>query len=293
MNIRVVGIVGGGTMGQGIAIACAAAGLDVLLCERDAALAASALEGIGEDLDRDIAKWRRTESEKRAVLARVKTVDGLPALEAAQLVIEAVSENLELKSEIFRELDRCCPPEDILASNTSTLSITEVAARTHRPDRIIGLHFLHPVPKVPLVEVVRGLKTSDATYRAALEFVRVLGKTGIEVFEYPGYVTTRVMLPFLNEAMHVVMEGVATAEDVDTSMKLGYGLPVGPLQLADRMGLDEVRRWVQYLFDELGDFKYRPCPLLRKMIRAGHLGVKTGKGFFEYDDQGTIRKDDQ
>jgi len=293
MNIRVVGIVGGGTMGQGIAIACASAGLDVLLCERDAALAAQALEGIAEDLDRDIAKWRRTESEKRAVLARVKTVAGLPALEAAQLVIEAVSESLELKSEIFRELDRCCPPEDILASNTSTLSITEIAARTHRPDRIIGLHFLHPVPKVPLVEVVRGLKTSDATYRAALEFVRVLGKTGIEVFEYPGYVTTRVMLPFLNEAMHVVMEGVATAEDVDTSMKLGYGLPVGPLQLADRMGLDEVRRWMQYLFDELGDFKYRPCPLLRKMIRAGHLGVKTGKGFFEYDDQGNIRKDEQ
>ncbi|MGE0453890.1 MAG: 3-hydroxyacyl-CoA dehydrogenase family protein [Vicinamibacteria bacterium] len=293
MSIRVVGIVGGGTMGQGIAIACAAAGLDVLLCERDATLAARALEGIAEDLDRDIAKWRRTESEKRAVLARVKTVDGLPALEASQLVIEAVSENLELKSEIFRELDRCCPPEDILASNTSTLSMTEIAARTHRPDRIIGLHFLHPVPKVPLVEVVRGLRTSDATYRSALEFVRVLGKTGIEVFEYPGYVTTRVMLPFLNEAMHVVMEGVATAEDVDTSMKLGYGLPVGPLQLADRMGLDEVRRWMQYLFDELGDFKYRPCPLLRKMIRAGQLGVKAGKGFFEYDDQGNIRKDDE
>ncbi len=293
MSIRVVGIVGGGTMGQGIAIACAAAGLDVLLCERDASLAAQALEGIAEDLDRDIAKWRRTESEKRAVLARVKSVDGLPALEASQLVIEAVSENLELKSEIFRELDRCCPPEDILASNTSTLSMTEIAARTHRPDRIIGLHFLHPVPKVPLVEVVRGLKTSDATYRSALEFVRVLGKTGIEVFEYPGYVTTRVMLPFLNEAMHVVMEGVATAEDVDTSMKLGYGLPVGPLQLADRMGLDEVRRWMQYLFDELGDFKYRPCPLLRKMIRAGHLGVKAGKGFFEYDDQGNIRKDEE
>jgi 3-hydroxybutyryl-CoA dehydrogenase len=288
MTIRTVGIVGAGTMGQGIAIASASAGLDVLLCDRTPELSQGALEGITEDLDRDIAKWRRTAAEKRAVLARVKTVEALPALEAAEIVIEAVSEQLELKASIFQELDRVCPPEDILATNTSTLSVTEIAARTKRPDRIIGLHFLHPVPKVPLVEVVRGLATSDSTYRDALEFVRVLGKTGIEVFEYPGYVTTRVMLPFLNEAMHVVMEGVASAEAVDTSMKLGYGLPVGPLQLADRMGLDEVRRWMQYLFDELGDVKYRPCPLLRKMIRAGHLGVKTGRGFFAYDENGSI-----
>lgn len=273
-------------MGQGIAISCAAAGLDVLLCDRDARLAEGALLGIAEELDRDIAKWRRTESEKRAVLARIKTVEALPALEAAQLVVEAVPEDLALKAAIFQELDQACPPEDILATNTSTLSVTEIAALTKRPDRVIGLHFLHPVPKVPLVEVVRGLATSDETYRSSLEFVRLLGKTGIEVFEYPGYVTTRVMLPFLNEAMHVVMEGVASAEAVDTSMKLGYGLPVGPLQLADRMGLDEVMRWMQYLFDELGDVKYRPCPLLRKMIRAGHLGVKSGRGFFAYDEDG-------
>ena len=144
------------------------------------------------------------------------------------------------------------------------------------------------MPRVPLVEVVRGLATSDGTFQAALEFVRLMGKTGVEIFEYPGYVTTRVILPFLNEAMHVVMEGVATAEAVDTSMKLGYGLPVGPLALADRMGLDEVMRWMQHLFDELGDLKYRPCPLLRKMIRAGHLGVKSGKGFFEYDEHGQV-----
>jgi 3-hydroxybutyryl-CoA dehydrogenase len=154
---------------------------------------------------------------------------------------------------------------------------------------VIGLHFLQPVPQVPLVEVVRGLGTSDATFRAAMDFVRQLGKTGIEVFEYPGYVTTRVILPFLNEAMHVVMEGVATPDAVDTSMKLGYGLPVGPLALADRIGLDEVSRWMQYLFEELGDLKYRPCPLLRKMIRAGQLGVKSGRGFFEYDADGTAK----
>ena len=286
MNFRCVGIVGGGTMGQGIAISCALAGLDVLLCDKDLAHAEQAKAGIGAELDRDIAKWRHTQSEKNAVLARVKPVAALPELEQAQLVIEAVPDDLRLKAGIFQQLDAACPPEDILATNTAALSVTEIAALTKRPDRVIGLHFHHPVPKIPLVEVVRGLATSDATYRDALEFVRLIGKTGIEVFEYPGYVTTRVMLPFLNEAMHVVMEGVASAEDVDTSMKLGYGLPVGPLQLADRMGLDEVMRWMQYLFDELGDIKYRPCPLLRKLIRAGHLGVKSGKGFFEYDEDG-------
>jgi 3-hydroxybutyryl-CoA dehydrogenase len=276
-------------MGQGVAITCAAAGLDVLLRERSPEQAARSVEEIAHTLDKDIAKWRRTESEKRAILARVKMVDAMAALESASLVVECVSEDLALKVSIFEELDRVCPPEDILATNTSSLSVTEIAARTRRPDRIIGLHFLQPVPQVPLVEVVRGLGTSDQTLRAALDFVRVIGKTGVEVFEYPGYVTTRVILPFLNEAMHVVMEGVATAEAVDTSMKLGYGLPVGPLFLADRIGLDEVNRWMQYLFVELGDLKYRPCPLLRKMIRAGRLGVKSGRGFFDYDSDGNAK----
>ncbi len=292
MAISVIGIVGAGTMGQGIAVTCAAVGLDVLIAEQSAEVAKRCHEAIGEELDRDIAKWRRTESEKKAILARIRSVDGLPALEAAHLIIECVPEDLALKGSLFRELDRICPAEDILATNTSTLSVTEIATHTNRPDRVIGLHFLHPAPRVPLVEVVRGLKTSNDTYAASREFVRVLGKTAVEVFEYPGYVTTRVILPFLNEAMHVVMEGVATAEAVDTAMKLGYGLPVGPLALADNMGLDEVMRWAQYLFDELGDLKYRPCPLLRKMVRAGHLGVKSGRGFFEYDDEGKALKKD-
>lgn len=289
MPIRTVGIVGGGTMGQGIAVACAAAGLDVLLREASDEKAREAVADVEAALDRDIAKWRRTEADKRAILARIRTVPALTELSAAELVIESVPEDLELKSAIFHELDRVCPPDDILATNTSTLSVTEIAERTRRPERVIGLHFLQPVPQVPLVEVVRGLKTSDATLHESLEFVRVLGKTGVEVFEYPGYLTTRVVLPFLNEAMHVVMEGVATPAAVDASMRLGYGLPVGPLALADRMGLDEVWRWMQYLFQELGDLKYRPCPLLRKMIRAGHLGVKTGRGFFEYDESGNPR----
>ena len=289
MSVRAVGLVGGGTMGQGIAIACGAAGLDVLLYEKTPDHAKASVDGIAESLERDIAKWRRTESEKKAILSRVTTVDDIAGLEAAQFVIEAVYEDLDLKASIFQRLDQLCPPEDILATNTSSLSVTEIATRTKRPDRVIGLHFLQPVPKVPLVEVVRGLSTSGETFQATMEFVRVLGKTGIEVFEYPGYVTTRVILPFLNEAMHVVMEGVATPEAVDTSMRLGYGLPVGPLALADRMGLDEVSRWMQYLFEELGDLKYRPCPLLRKMVRAGQLGVKSGKGFFEYDEDGNLR----
>jgi 3-hydroxybutyryl-CoA dehydrogenase len=277
-------------MGQGIATACAAAGLDVLIGDLSREHAERGLREIAEALDRDIAKWRRTESEKRAALARIRTVGTLPELEAAQFVIDAIPDEMEAKAKLFRDLDRVCPPDDVLATNTSTLSVTEIAAHTGRPDRVIGLHFLQPVPTVPLVEVVRGLATSEQTFRTALELVRLLGKTGVEVFEYPGYVSTRVILPFLNEAMHVVMEGVATAEAVDTSMRLGYGLPVGPLALADRMGLDEVMRWMQHLFEELGDLKYRPCPLLRKMIRAGHLGVKSGQGFFAYDEAGNVRK---
>lgn len=284
-TVRTVGIVGAGDMGQGISITCAASGLDVLLKERTPGAGDRALTQIAECLDRDIARWSRTESEKKAVLSRIRKVDTIEALAAAQIVVEAVREDLELKAGIFQDLDKACPPQAILATNTGALSVTEIGARTQRPDRVIGLHFLQPVPRVPLVEIVRGLATSDAAFQSAVDFVRLIGKTGVEVFEYPGYVTTRVILPFLNEAMYVVMEGVASAEAVDTSMKLGYGLPVGPLALADQMGLDDVMRWMQHLFDELGDVKYRPCPLLRKMIRGGRLGVKTGKGFFEYDQQ--------
>jgi 3-hydroxybutyryl-CoA dehydrogenase len=286
VNVRTVGVVGAGNIGQGVAITCAAAGLDVLVLEKTPAHAQDALDAIAATLSQDIAKWRRTESEKRAVLARIQTVDAYEALEAAQIVIDAVPDDLALKTRVFAELDRVCPPEDILATNTAALSVTEIAALTKRPDRVIGLHFFVPVPTVALVEVVRGLATSAETLNDALAFVRLLGKTGIEVYEYPGYVTTRVILPFLNEAMFVVMEGVASAEAVDTSMRLAFGLPLGPLALADRMGLDEVMRWTQHLFEELGDLKYRPCPLLRKMIRAGHLGVKSGRGFFMYDERG-------
>jgi 3-hydroxybutyryl-CoA dehydrogenase len=275
-------------MGRGIATACAAAGLDVLLVDRTVDITTQAVAAITETLDRDVAKWRHTLAEKRAILGRLRAVGGHSALEAADLVIEAVPDDLALKVRIFAELDRLAPPGSILATNTSTLSVTEIASHTKRPERVIGLHFLNPGTRAPLVEIVRGLKTSGAALAEAREFVQLLGKTGVEVFESPGYVTTRVLVPFLNEAMYVVMEGVASAEAVDTAMKLGYGLPVGPLALADQVGLDELARWMQHLFRELGDLKYRPCPLLRKMIRAGYLGVKSGRGFFEYEGKGEI-----
>jgi 3-hydroxybutyryl-CoA dehydrogenase len=286
MSVRCVGIVGAGTMGQGIAITCSAAALDVRLCDRTPALAHSALVEIAEQLDHDIARWRRTEGEKRAILARVRASQQLDELAEADIIIEAVPDELQTKAGVFKLLDEHCPPDRVLATNTSALSVSEIANGTQHPERVIGMHFLQPVPTVPLVEVVRGFATSDQTFTAALDFVRLIGKTGVEVFESPGFITTRVIVPFLNEAMYTVMEGVASADSVDTSIRLGYGLPVGPLGLADRIGLDEVAKWMQLLFDELGELKYRPCPLLRKMIRAGHLGVKTGRGFFHYGEDG-------
>jgi len=204
------------------------------------------------------------------------------------LVIEALPDNLESKKLVFARLDKICIPEAIFITNTSTLSVTEIAAATERQDQVIGMHFLNPVTKTSVVEIIRGLKTSTPTFEHTRHFGVQLSKTPIEVYEYPGYVTTRIILPMLNEAMYVLMEGVASAEGIDTALKLGYNMELGPLALADQMGLDEVMIWMESLFRELGDLKYRPCPLLRKMVRAGHLGKKTNKGFFNYDEGGRI-----
>jgi len=289
--IRDVGIVGAGMTGRGIVQTAAQAGMNVVFCEVSDEKVAEAIAGITAALDHEIERWGLTQTEKTVILSRIRGTAGYEQIKSAELVIEAVRENLALKSTVLQSLDGILPPETILITNTSSLSITQLAATTNRADRVVGMHFLSPVPKRPLVEVVRGLHTSDATVERARQFASEIGKTAIEVFEYPGFVTTRLILPLLNEAMHVVMEGVASANDVDTAMTLGYNFPNGPLEIADRIGLDEVLLWMEHLFHELGDLKYRPCPLLRKMVRAGQLGVKTGRGFFPYDERGRRVKD--
>jgi 3-hydroxybutyryl-CoA dehydrogenase len=290
MPISKVMIIGAGVMGRGISRLLAGAGIEVVLVDLSREIIDESLKHISEEMDSDISKWGMTESEKKAVLSRIKWTTEYDDAPEVDLAIEATPEILEAKQKIFAKLDRLTRPEIILISHTSTLSITEIAAVTQRPDKVVGLHFIPPVTKVPLAEVVRGLKTSPETLDVIKQFVEEhLNKTVVTVHEYPGYVTTRIIVPMLNEAMHVLMEGIATAEDIDTAMKLGYGLTVGPLALADMMGLDEVMKWMENLLHELSDHKYNPCPLLRKLVRAGHLGRKTGQGFFEYDEEGNKR----
>ena len=287
-EIHRVGIIGGGTMGRGIASFLALAGIEVELCELDEELAESALSRISDYFDYEISRWALTEGDKRALMKRIGATSFLDDMAQLEIVIEAIPEEFDLKVKLFKELSKLCPAVTLFVTNTSTLSITEMAEHISHPERFIGVHFLNPVTRVKLVELVRGLQTSSETYQQVREFLLRLGKTPIEVYEYPGYVTTRVILPMINEAMHVVMEGVASADDVDIAMKLGYNMEVGPLGLADRMGLDEVMKWMDYLFSKLGDLKYRPCPILRKKVREGELGVKSGRGFFDYTDKGGI-----
>jgi len=282
-----VAIVGGGTMGKGLAHAISQTGVDVILLERDETTLKTAFDGLVDQLDHEIERWGMTDPEKRAILARTEGSTDLRRAADADLVIEAIDEDLTEKMTLFSRLDSICPKETILVTNTASLSVTEIATATLRGDRVIGMHFLNPVYKIPLVEVVRGLNTSDETFSKCRSFAeKQLGKTAVEVFEYPGGITTRVIVVMLNEAMNALMEGVASAESIDTAVRLGYNFNIGPLALADEIGLDEVFAWMEALFRELGDRKYRPCPLLRKLVRANHLGVKTGRGFFVYDEQG-------
>jgi 3-hydroxybutyryl-CoA dehydrogenase len=279
-------IIGAGVMGQGLAEAIAASGNEVTLIDRTTKLAQKGIKGIEESIDHEIERWGLTQADKKAILARIFPSSDLSEAEDAEIVIEAIPEDIEKKKHIFEQLDKICSQETLLVTNSSTLSISEIAAVTQRPEKVIGMHFLNPVIRIPLVEFVKGLKTDDETFQKATEFAELLGKKWITVNEYPGYVTTRIIVPMLNEAMHILMEGVASAKDIDKAMKLGFGFNVGPLTLADMMGLDVVMSWMENLLSELSEHKYNPCPILRKLVRAGHLGVKTGKGFFEYDSEG-------
>ncbi len=277
-----VAVVGAGTMGHGIAHVFAQYGWDTLLVDVAADALDRALATIAANADRQVKKGTLTAEAKGALLGRIRTATALDGAADADLVVEAAAERRDLKFAIFRDLDAAAGPDAILASNTSSIPITDLAAQTGRPARVIGMHFMNPVPVMPLVEVVRGLETSASTTTRVLDIARALGKTPVEVNDSPGFVSNRVLMPMINEAVFCVMEGVATPEAVDTVMKLGMNHPVGPLALADLIGLDVCLAILEVLHRDLGEDKYRPCPLLRRMVAAGRLGRKSGRGFHDY-----------
>jgi 3-hydroxybutyryl-CoA dehydrogenase len=283
-SIRRVAVLGAGTMGNGIAHVLARCGYSVILRDVEQRFLDCALETISKNLDREIKKGKVAEAEKPSILARIELTTKMEAISRADFAIEAVPERLELKREVLREADHVLRPETILATNTSSISITTLAAATQRPDRFIGMHFMNPVPVMPLVEVIRALQTSAEAFETTMKLCEKLGKEPVAVTDSPGFVSNRVLMPLINEAAFCVMEGVATPEAVDAVMKLGMNHPMGPLELADFIGLDVCLDVMEVLFEGFGDPKFRPCPLLKKMVSAGWRGKKSGRGFYAYKD---------
>ena len=283
MTIQHVFVIGAGQMGSGIAQVCAQAGFKVVLNDISEQAILRGLSVITKNLERDIEKGRKSKDEKEAILQRIQTSLSIDDAQHAQIVIEAAVENMEIKQSIFKKLDSITSAHTILATNTSSLPITEIAAVTNRPEKVIGMHFMNPVPVMKLVEIIRGLATSDETYEAVAQMTEKLGKTGVEVNDFPGFISNRILLPMINEAIYALYEGVATKEAIDDVMKLGMNHPMGPLTLADFIGLDTCLSIMEILHDGLGDSKYRPCPLLRKYVAAGWLGKKSGRGFYVYE----------
>ncbi|MBV7556283.1 3-hydroxybutyryl-CoA dehydrogenase [Pseudomonas sp. PDM28] len=282
MNLQNIGVIGAGTMGNGIAQVCAMAGFNVTLLDISESALQKAVATVGKNLDRQIAKETLTPEQKQATLDKIRTSTDYSVLGDAQLVIEAATENLDLKLRVLQQIAAQVGSECVIASNTSSLSITQLAASVSQPERFIGLHFFNPVPVMGLIEVIRGLQTSDATHQLALDMATTLGKTAITAGNRPGFVVNRILVPMINEAILVFQEGLASAEDIDAGMRLGCNQPIGPLALADLIGLDTLLSILEAFYDGFNDSKYRPAPLLKEMVAAGYLGRKTGRGFHAY-----------
>jgi len=288
MSIKTIGVVGAGQMGGGIAQVTAQAGIDVIMHDVSEELCKKGLDAIARNLDRMVQRGRFKPEERERVMRRIRITTRLEDLAEADFVVEAIAEMEEAKIDLFKKLDRVCPPEVIFASNTSSISITRMGARTSRADRFIGMHFMNPVPAMKLVEIIRGLATSQQTYETTKALAEQLGKSTMTAEDFPGFIVNRVLLPMINEAIYTLYEGVGRVTDIDTAMKLGTNQPMGPLELADLIGLDTCLAIMEVMQRVLGDDKYRPCPLLKKYVDAGYLGRKAGRGFYSYDAQGNL-----